>query len=247
MTMKDWAGKRYWLVGASEGLGAALAEILSKAGVDLVISARSEDKLRAVADTLPGRVDVVPMDIADSASVKAAAETVGEVDGMVFLAGLATLLKTQEWDAAKVEQMFDVNLTGAARVIGQIIHPMVERDAGHIVLIGSLSAYRGLPGAIGYSASKAGLMALAECMHGDLKDTNLSVQLVNPGYIETRMQDDNPHEKPFMMSPAAAAQEVFDHMNTDGFHKAFPWGFSLLFRLSRFLPTGLYESIFFRR
>jgi short-subunit dehydrogenase len=245
--MKDWAGKRYWLVGASEGLGAALAQIMSRAGVDLILSARSEDKLRAVCDGLPGRAEVVPVDIADTASVKAAAEAVGEIDGVVFLAGLATLLKTQDWDAAKVEQMFDVNLTGAARVIGQVIHPMVARDAGHIVMIGSLSGYRGLPGAIGYSASKAGLMSLAESMHGDLKDTSLCVQLVNPGYIETRMQDDNPHDKPFMMSPEAAAREVFDHMNTDGFHKAFPWGFSLLFRVSRFLPTGLYEAIFFRR
>jgi len=166
---------------------------------------------------------------------------------VVFLAGLATLMKAQDWDAAKVEQMFDVNLTGAARVIGHVIRPMVARDAGHIVMIGSLSAYRGLPGAIGYSASKAGLMSLAESMHGDLRHSNVKVQLVNPGYIETRMQDDNPHDKPFMMSPEAAAQEVFEHMGTDGFHKAFPWGFSLLFRLSRLLPISVYEAIFFRR
>ena len=90
-------------------------------------------------------------------------------------------------------------------------------------------------------------MALAESMHGDLKDTDVTVQLVNPGYIETRMQDDNPHPKPFIMTPDAAAQEVFEHMNTDGFHKAFPFGFSLLFRISRMLPTSVYEWIFFRR
>jgi short-subunit dehydrogenase len=78
-------------------------------------------------------------------------------------------------------------------------------------------------------------MALAESMHGDLRHTNVTVQLANPGYIQTRMQDDNPHSKPFIMSPEKAAQEVFDQMNTETFHKAFPFGFSLLFRFSRFL------------
>ncbi len=245
--MRDWSGKRYWLVGASEGLGRSLAHCLSRSGVELVLSARSADRLQDLVDELPGTARAVTMDIADRASVEAAAAEVGDVDGVVFLAGLATLIKATEWDADKVEQMFDVNLTGAARVIGQVIGPMVARNTGHIVMIGSLSAYRGLPGSIGYSASKAGLMALAESMHGDLKGTNVLVQLVNPGYISTRMQDDNPHPKPFMMTPDVAAKEVFEHMNTDGFHKAFPFGFSLLFRFSRFLPTPVYEWIFFRR
>jgi short-subunit dehydrogenase len=245
--MREWSGKRYWLVGASEGLGRALAHLMSRAGVELIVSARSEERLQELVAELPGRASYVPIDIADRDSVIAAAKEVGEIDGMVFLAGLGTLIRTQDWDAERVEQLFDVNLLGAARVIGQVIGPMVERDAGHIMMIGSLSAYRGLPGAIGYSASKAGLMSLAESMHGDLRHTNVLVQLANPGYIETRMQDDNPYSKPFIMSPEKAAQEVFDQMNTDRFHKAFPFGFSLLFRFSRFLPTGLYETIFFQR
>jgi short-subunit dehydrogenase len=245
--MREWSGKRYWLVGASEGLGRALARKLSRAGAEVIVSARSEDKLKEVVADLPGRARYVTVDIADSDSVAAAVQEIGEIDGVVFLAGLATLLKAQDWDTERVEQMFDVNLTGAARVIGRVIRPMVERDDGHIVMIGSLSAYRGLPESIGYSASKAGLMALAESIHGDLRHTNVTVQLANPGYIDTRMQTDNPHSKPFMMSPDEAAQEVFDQMNGDSFHKAFPFLFSLLFRVSRFLPTGLYEAIFFRR
>lgn len=245
--MRDWSGKRYWLIGASEGLGRELALLLSRSGIELVLSARSEDKLTALAAELPGQSTVVTVDVADRASVEAAAEAAGEVDGIVFLAGLGTLIKTTEWDADKVEQLLDVNLTGAARVIGQVIGPMVARNSGHIVLIGSLSAYRGLPGSVGYSASKAGLMALAESMHGDLKNTDVLVQIANPGYIATRMQDENPHSKPFMMQPDEAAREVFEMMNTDGFHKAFPMGFSLLFRLSRLLPTAVYEWIFFRR
>jgi short-subunit dehydrogenase len=245
--MRDWSGKRYWIVGASEGLGRELAFRMSRSGVELVVSARSEDRLQNLVAELPGRASYVPMDVGDRASVEAAAKEVGPIDGVVFVAGIATLLKAQDWDADAVERMFDVNLTGAARVVGQVIGPMVARNAGHIVLIGSLSAYRGLPGSIGYSASKAGLMALAESMHGDLRHTGILVQLANPGYIDTRMQDDNPHSKPFIMSPSDAARRVFEQMHTDTFHKAFPAGFGLIFRLSRVLPTSLYEAIFFRR
>ena len=57
--MSDWAGKRYWLVGASEGLGEALAHKMSAAGVHLILSARNEDKLNALAAALPGRAEVV--------------------------------------------------------------------------------------------------------------------------------------------------------------------------------------------
>ncbi len=245
--MREWSGKRYWLVGASEGLGRALAHKLSRSGAEVIVSARSEERLQELVAELPGRASYVPIDISDSDSVTSAVQEIGHIDGVVFLAGLATLLKAQNWDTDRVEQMFDVNLTGAARVIGRVIKPMVERDDGHIVMIGSLSAYRGLPESIGYSASKAGLMALAESIHGDLRHTNVTVQLSNPGYIDTRMQTDNPHSKPFMMTPDEAAQEVFNQMNGEAFHKAFPFAFGLLFRFSRFLPTGLYEAIFFQR
>lgn len=244
--MTEWQGKRYWLVGASEGLGRSLARIMSRAGAEVILSARTADRLTDLAAELPGPSRVVPCDVSDRASVEAAAAEIGHLDGVVYLAGLATLFSARDWDADKAEQMLDVNLTGAARVLGQVIGPMVERNEGHILLVGSLSAYRGLPGSIGYSASKAGLMALAEAIHGDLRKTNIKVQLVNPGYIQTRMQDDNPHPKPFMMSPDDAAREVFEHMCTDHFLKAFPFVFSLLFRVSRFMPTALYEAIFFR-
>jgi short-subunit dehydrogenase len=65
-------------------------------------------------------------------------------------------------------------------------------------------------------------MALAESIHGDLRHTNVTVQLANPGYIDTRMQTDNPHSKPMMMSPDEAAQEVFDQMNGDSVSQGVP-------------------------
>ena len=140
--------------------------------------------------------------------------------------------------------MADINFTGLMRVMGQIVPDMVARDDGHIVITSSLTGFRGLPGSIGYTASKAATMSLAECMYADLRKTGVKVQVVNPGFIKTQLTDKNDFKMPFIMSPEDAAREVFEHMNSDKFKKSFPFAFSLLFRASQFLPDWLYFRIF---
>lgn len=242
--MTEWQGKRYWLVGASDGLGAALALRLSRAGAEVILSARSEDKLTALADSLPAKVQVVPVDVADEASVAAAAKEVGQVDGVVYLAGVYWPFGAKDWNAEQATAMADINFTGLMRVMGQVVPAMVARDAGHIVITSSLTGFRGLPGSIGYTASKAATMSLAECMYADLRKTGVKVQVVNPGFIKTQLTDKNDFKMPFIMEPDDAAREMFEHMTTDKFKKSFPFGFSLLFRGSQFLPDWLYYRIF---
>ncbi|MCR9108453.1 SDR family NAD(P)-dependent oxidoreductase [Marivita sp. XM-24bin2] len=242
--MSDWAGKRYWLVGASEGLGEALAHKMSAAGVHLILSARSEDKLHQLADALPGRADVLTVDVSDAASVKEAAEKVGDIDGVVQLAGVYWPFGAKDWDADQAVAMADINFTGAMRLMGSVVPKFVERDAGHIVLTGSLSGFRGLPGAAAYTSSKAGVMSLAESLYADLHKTNVKVQLVNPGFVKTRLTDKNDFNMPFIMEPEAAAREFFEHMNSDAFKRSFPTLFSWVFRGSQFLPDWLYYRLF---
>ncbi len=242
--MREFRGKRYWLVGASEGLGRALAEKLSAAGAEVILSARSAERLAEVAAALPGPSQVLPVDVADSTSVRAAAKAAGRVDGVVFLAGLYWPTTAQAWDADQVETMCDVNFTGCARVIGAALPDMVARGTGHVVITGSLSGFRGLPGAIGYGASKAGVMALAESMQADLRGSGIVVQVANPGFIRTRLTDKNDFSMPFLMEPPEAAEHMMRLMRSDRFKSSFPMVFSWLFRLSQFLPDWAYYRIF---
>lgn len=242
--MRSFAGKRYWLVGASEGLGLALAQQMSRAGAEVILSARNEASLTAAAATLPGKSEVVPVDVASSASVRAAAARIGAVDGVVFLAGVYWPTRAQDWDADAVEAMCDVNFTGCARVIGAVLPAMVARGYGHVVITGSLSGFRGLPGAIGYAASKAGTMSLAESIYADLRGSGITVQLANPGFIRTRLTAKNDFAMPFLMEPEAAARAMFEHMTTDHFKVSFPTVFSWVFRLSQFLPDWAYYRLF---
>lgn len=241
----NFAGKRYWLVGASEGLGLALARKLSAAGAELILSARDADRLAEVAVSLPGRAKAVAMDVSRDDSVASAAREVGDIDGLVFLAGVYWPMSAQKWDADKATAMADVNFTGAVRVLGRVVPAMVARDAGHIVLTGSLSGFRGLPGAIGYAASKAGIMSLAQSMRADLWRSGVRVQLANPGFVRTRLTDRNDFRMPFIMTPETAAREMLALMRDEAaFDRNFPTAFSWVFRLSRFLPNWLYYRLF---
>ena len=242
--MRNWAGKRYWLVGASEGLGRELAFAMSRAGSEVIVSARSEDRLKSLVEELPGKASYVTVDVADREAVEAAAAEIGDLDGVVYLAGVYWPMKSTEWDNEKADLMGEINFLGASRVVGSVMAQFVEKNAGHIVLTGSLSGFRGLPGAIGYASSKAGMMALAESMQADLRTSPIEVQLVNPGFIKTRLTDKNDFNMPFIMSAEDAAREMFDHMNTEHFKKSFPMLFSWVFRLSQFMPDWMYYRLF---
>jgi len=220
--VREWQGKRYWLVGASEGLGAALAHVMSRAGAEVIVSARSQDKLDALVADLPGTASAQTVDVSDRASVEAAAAAIGDIDGVVFLAGVY-------WPM---------------RVVGSVMPAFAAKDAGHIVITGSLSGFRGLPGATGYAASKAGTMVMAESLYADLRKTGIDVQLANPGFIRTRLTDKNTFSMPFIMEPEEAAQEMFELMNSDAFKKSFPRLFSWVFRLSQFMPDWMYYRLF---
>ncbi|MCC6007319.1 MAG: SDR family NAD(P)-dependent oxidoreductase [Rhodobacteraceae bacterium] len=242
--MSGLSGKRYWLVGASEGLGRALAAALAAEGVRLVLSARNRERLEELAATLPGGADVVPLDIASLSAVQAAREQVGEIDGLIFIAGVYWPMRAQDWEPEQVEAMCDINFTGAARVLGSVVPGFARRDAGHVVVIGSLSGFRGLPNAIGYGASKAGVMHLTENLRADLARTRVRVQLVNPGFIRTRLTEKNEFTMPFIVTPEAAAGHVMAAMRSSRFQTNFPRVFSWVFRASQLLPAPLYFALF---
>lgn len=237
-------GTRYWIVGASEGLGRALAERLSAEGVRLALSARSEDRLNTLADSLPNEATVHPVDVSDLDAVRNVARTLGRIDGVIVMMGVYWPMRAGVFDPEQVEAMCDINFTGTARVLSTVVPAMVARDDGHVVIVGSLSGFRGLPGAIGYGASKAGVMHLAENLRAELHETGVLVQLMNPGFIRTRLTDKNSFDMPFLMEPEEAADHIWRAMQTTRFQTNFPRVFSWLFRAANFLPTPIYFRLF---
>lgn len=235
-------GKKYWIIGASEGLGRELSIQLSNLGVKLIISARNEIRLNKLSSLTKAKV--LALDVLDIDAIKQASKSVGIIDGIIYVAGDYTPLNSTTWNVEEVDKMIAVNFTGAAKVLGFIVPKFLKQNNGHIVMIGSLSGFRGLPNAIGYGASKAAMMHLAENIKADLYKTPIKIQLINPGFIKTRLTEKNNFKMPFIMSVEDAAKRVIIAMNSNRFQTNFPLIFSLLFRASNLLPAFIYFWLF---
>lgn len=235
-------GKKYWIIGASEGLGRELSIQLSNLGVKLIISARNETRLTELSSLTKAKV--LALDVLDIDAIKQASKSVGIIDGIIYVAGDYTPLNSTTWNVEEVDKMIAVNFTGAAKVLGFIVPKFLKQNNGHIVMIGSLSGFRGLPNAIGYGASKAAMMHLAENIKADLYKTPIKIQLINPGFIKTRLTEKNNFKMPFIMSVEDAAKRVIIAMNSNRFQTNFPLIFSLLFRASNLLPAFIYFWLF---
>ncbi len=236
--MSSFAGKIYWLVGASEGLGRELARKLSVEGAHLVLSARNAERLESLVAELPN-TRAVPLDVTDTDAVRRAAADVGAIDGVIYNAGAYDPMRATEWDSEAALAMLDVNFTGAMRVLGEVMPQLVGRGRGDVTLIGSLAGYRGLPAAVGYGASKAALISLAETMRFDLKGTGVVVRIVNPGFIKTRLTQKNSFSMPMLMEPEDAATRVMAAMRKRRFRTDFPAPFSWAIRSLSYLPDIL--------
>ena len=236
-------GQTWWLIGASEGLGRAICQHMTAKGATMILSARSKDRLRELCEGNDG-CSALPLDVTDPRSVKNSFDLAQKADGVIYCAGFYEPVSAPAWDADAVERMIDVNFTGAVRVLSHIVPHFTRRGHGRIMLIGSLSGYRGLPGAVGYGASKAALMHLAENLLVDLDGTGVSVQIANPGFIDTRLTKKNDFDMPQMMPPDAAARHVVRALERKTFETAFPRPFAWLFTMGRYLPRAWFNRIF---
>lgn len=241
--MPEKLAGRWWIVGASEGLGAALARELDAEGASLVLSARNLSQLRGLARDLT-EATPLPLDVTDSAMVAAAAAGLGDMDGVIYSVGRYEPMTATEWNTEEALAMTESNYTGALRIIGAVLPAMLARGRGRIVLIGSLGGFRGLPGAVGYGASKAALMHLAENLRADLRGTGVTVQVMNPGFIDTRLTRKNTFRMPSLMTPEAAARYVIRALHSGRFSTSFPKPFAFIFLIGRVLPLGLFHALF---
>ena len=233
--MHNFKNKSIWLIGASEGLGREVARLLNAEGAKLFLSARNETSLRDLCHEMLDATPL-PLDVTNAESIRSAYALIEYLDVIIYNAGAYDPMPTQNWDTDKALRMIDVNLNGCLRAVGEVLPDMLANRSGHIVLIGSLSAYGGLPKAIGYGASKAAVASIAETMRHDLKGTGVEVQLINPGFIKTRLTDKNNFKMPQLLTPINAAKHVIKGMRKNTFRYDFPWPFSGIIKLFTSLP-----------
>lgn len=229
---------KVWLIGASEGIGRALAKELADSN-ELIISARNQDRLDELVNSHPIK-QAVAVDVTQQQSIKQAYAKIGAIDMLIYSAGYYQPMSATDINISDVEKMIEVNLTGALRVISTVLPSMIQRKQGKIVLIGSIAAYRGLPNAIGYGASKAGILHLGENLFVDLKKHGIDVQVISPGFVKTRLTDLNTFHMPSIMTPEQAAKHIHQRIKSGRFESRFPFLFANFLRMLSYLPYRLY-------
>lgn len=236
----DWRDQRVWLIGASSGIGAALIEPLRKLDARLILSARSESTLQQLAE--PGEM-VLPLDVSDAEQVQTASQRIesewGGIDLVIYCAGVYTPMRAWNVDVDKAEAMLRVNLIGVYPLLQAILPKMLNRGSGGICLIASVAGYTGLPEALAYGPSKAALINLAENLYSDLSPKGIGVYLVNPGFVQTRLTDQNTFEMPALISSEQAAEQILLGLRKGQFEITFPKRFTYLMKWLSRLPHRL--------
>lgn len=235
-----------WITGGSAGIGRAVALELANRGWTVYATARGEEDLKELAAESGGRIVPVPGDVTKPEEMNAAVAkaTADRPLALAILnAGIYHPMRAQTFSAEKARQTFDVNLSGVANALEPVLEHMIARGTGHIALTASVAGYRGLPDAAAYSATKAGLIAMAEALAMDMPDVGVRLSVVNPGFVETEATSVNDFDMPMLMQPAEAAHKLVDGLEAPGFEIRFPWQFALALRLIGALPNRAYISL----
>lgn len=238
--------KKVWLIGASEGIGRALALELARQRYQLFVSARSQDRLVSLVEECEGQHYAVSLDVQSNVSIEQAWQQIQDIDILIYCAGDYKPMSAKQIEIEPIERMIDINLTGCFRVLNVVLPTFIQRDQGKVVLIGSIAAYRGLPNAMGYGASKAGILHLAENLACDLHDTKIDVQIINPGFVKTRLTDLNKFDMPSLMTTEAAAKAIAKRIQKNKFESRFPSLFANALKIMSRLPYWLYFRLLSR-
>jgi short-subunit dehydrogenase len=244
-TITDWRGKTVWLVGASSGIGEALARLLAQEGARLILSARNEEGLIRVRDSLTGEGHcLLPLDVSDLEQVARCVDNLREqavpLDMAFFAAGIYSPMPVTELNPTEAGKIADINLKGALYWVASIVPLLRQQGEGMLVLTASVAGYRGLPQSFAYGASKAGVIHLAETLRLELASSPVEVRLVNPGFVKSRLTDKNPFPMPFLMEADDAARAILKGLAGKSFEIHFPRRFTFGMKLLRYLPYALY-------
>ncbi|MCI4663641.1 MAG: SDR family NAD(P)-dependent oxidoreductase [Neomegalonema sp.] len=231
-----------WVTGASAGIGRATVLRLADEGWTVFATARNAAKLEALAQ-LDRNIKPAPGDVTDPQAMKQIVQSITAKTPLALSllnAGVYHPMRAPEFTAAKATQTFDVNLTGVSNCLEPVLSHLWERRTGCVALVASVAGYRGLPRAAAYSATKAGLIAMAESLAFDLAPRGVRISVVNPGFVKTDATSVNDFNMPFLMETDEAAGRIVDGLKRGGFEIAFPRRFAFILKALRLLRPRSY-------
>lgn len=227
--------KRILITGASSGLGRGMAREFARAGSDLALCARRLDRLEALKAELeaanPGiRVSIHSLDVTDHEQVfavfAAARDALGGLDRVIVNAGIGQGAPVGKGQFALNRSIVETNFLAALAQCEAAVEIFRAAGQGHLVLISSMSAMRGMRGGLtAYAASKAGVASLAEGIRTDmLRKPSIKISTIYPGYIRTEMNDGAPAKQtPFIIDEASGCRLLVQAIDKEKAKAYVPW------------------------
>jgi len=255
----DWSNIVVLITGASSGIGRALALELARRGARLGLLARRSEALAEIVREMDARKAPVgaqgngptalafSVDVQDAQSTKSTVESarseLGPIDVLVANAGIGATIDAASLDAAEVARVINTNVIGAVNSVAAVLPGMLERGSGHLVVISSLAAYRGLPKSAAYCASKAAVSAFFESLRLDLEPRGIAVTIIHPGFIKTPLTAGRSANMPFLMELDDAVLKIVAAMERRKKSYSFPWQLATIVRAGMIMPNFMYDWI----
>lgn len=238
------SGQRAIIVGASSGMGEALARQLAARGALVALVARRETELSQVAGEIGQRFYV--HDVSCASEVPALFQRIcrdlGGLDLLIYTAGVMPRVAQDEYDFAKDRAIIETNVLGAIAWLNEAAQRFAVARAGTIVGIGSVAGDRGRRGQPAYCASKAALETYLESLRNRLGRVGVSVVTIKPGPVDTPMTK-NVDKKPLLISASAAARQILAAVDRGARVAYVPFAWRPIMAVIRGIPSFVFQKM----
>ncbi|MGD0641808.1 MAG: SDR family NAD(P)-dependent oxidoreductase [Roseiarcus sp.] len=238
-----------WVTGASAGIGRGVALELARRGYEVHATARRADELASLAreaQGLEGRVVAAPGDVTDREGM---ARLVADIESrraiaLAFLnAGGSFRDAPGDFGGEGFAGTFALNVQGVVNGLNPIFNAMRARKRGQIAIAGSLAGYGGLPDSGAYGPSKAAIISLTVGAKFSADRHNVTMQIVNPGFVNTPLTAGNAFPMPLLMECEDACRRICDGFERGGFEIRFPRRAAWALRAINLLPWSAYFAL----
>lgn len=239
-----------FITGGTTGIGMELAKLYVSQGWKVGVCGRDRHKFEENFTAHQENITFYSVDVSERDALKAAISDFSKSIGLDLLianAGIGYKFKTKIPDFEYSYKMVHINLLGVMYSFEAALDVMIPRGKGQLVAISSIAGYNGLPGVSAYSATKAAVQKYAESLHLDLKQFNIAVTTICPGFVETPLTDNNRHSMPFIMKAPLAAIKIARAIEKKKMIYAFPFFFASIVRMISMLPRTWYRFIITRK
>jgi len=235
------------IIGGTFGIGYELSKIYLKKSKNLIILGRNDEKLNEISKEFSNSQTNVITKKLDVTSIEQCKQTLtsiidelGSLDLIIYSSGFYKPNNTFDVDLDLYRKTMEVNFMGLINVMSVILPFLKQQQNGHIAMISSLAGFFGLPNSSGYGPSKAAMMNYSESIYNDCKKNNIHVSIINPGFVKTRLTDQNKFKMPFLMSAEEAAKIIYNGLEKKKYDITFPFMMSLIFKTLRILPKPVF-------